>query len=64
MNEDRARLILNAWRGMIQEDGSLYSSGAYLAWNLDDKEAVLDGRFTPEELEAIAFWMRLKGGQG
>lgn len=64
MNEERARLILDEWSGTIKDDGSLYCCGWYLAWNLDDKEAVLDGRFTPEDLEAIAFWMRLKGGQG
>ena len=64
MNEERARLILNAWPKTIQDDESLYCCGWYLGWCLGDKEAVLDGRFTPEELEAIAFWMRLKGGQG
>ena len=61
MNEDRARFILQA---CIQDDGGLSSIGWYLGWGVDDELAVLDGRFTPEELEAIAFWMRLKGGQG
>ena len=61
MNEDRARLIL---KGYIQEDDSLEQHGWYMSWGTHEKDLVLDGRFTPEELEAIAFWMRLKGGQG
>lgn len=61
MNEDRARLILGR---AIQNSGRLDDGGWYLAWNIEDKEAHLDGYFTPEDLEAIAFWMRLKGGQG
>lgn len=51
MNEDRARLIIEHCE-------------SWWDWDLSDKKATLDGDFTPEELEAIAFWMRLKGGQG
>ena len=61
MNEDRARLILG---GYIQEYDSSERHGWYVSWGTHEKDLALDGRFTPEELEAIAFWMRLKGGQG
>ncbi len=42
----------------IQKDGGLYSLGAYLAWSVGDDGAVLDGTFSAEELEAIAWWMK------
>lgn len=54
IDESKAREILG---NAIVPDG-LQSLGWYLAWSHDDAEAVLDGRFTAEDLEAIAFWMR------
>lgn len=41
----------------IEADGSLFSLGWYLAYNIGDKDACLDGHFTPEELTAIADYM-------
>lgn len=32
----------------------------YLNWQAEDNEATLDGNFTPEALEAIAWWMKHK----
>lgn len=55
MTLDRALEIL---KGEIQEDGGLFNGGHYIAWTPGDKDACLDCRFTAEELEAIAFWMK------
>ena len=38
--------------------GQLYSPGWYLCVGTGISSARLDGRFTADELEAIAFWMR------
>lgn len=38
----------------ITKDGGLYDLGWYLAWEHGDDDAVLDGRFTPADLRAIA----------
>lgn len=57
MNEERARELLE---GCITETG-LSNSGRYLAWDHKNKEATLDGDFTADDLEAIAWWMRNKG---
>jgi hypothetical protein len=61
MNKEKAQEILGGW---IQEDGRLYSVGAYLAWRAGDDCATLDGDFTADELEAIAWWMRNTEGKG
>jgi len=53
MNEAKAREVL---RDAIEEDGSLYSLGWYLEWK--GGEAILDGSFSAEDLEAIVWWMR------
>ena len=40
----------------VQEDGSLHFSSGYIgfiSWNAGDKEIVLDGHFTVEQLEFI-----------
>ena len=37
---------------------SIYNCGWYLAASADEEDATLDGRFTADELEAIAAWMR------
>lgn len=68
MNEQRARELLAEY---VQPDGvSLYLLGKYLAWAPSDGDgllgtegATLDGRFSPDQLEAVAWWMNrhLKG---
>lgn len=42
--------------------GGLYSLGAYLYWNPveDSNRIVLDGEFTPEELESIVKYIKEK----
>lgn len=57
MNESKARSILER---DIQPDNSLYSLGWYLSWVPGNPEACLDGDFTAEDLEAIAWWMKNK----
>jgi len=55
MTEEQAREILKDY---IQKNGGLYCLGHYLCWNPGEKTITLDDDFKPEELEAIAFWMR------
>jgi hypothetical protein len=55
MNDPEARELLG---DAIKSDNGLHSLGWYLAWTPGDKAAVLDGQFTADELEAIAWWMR------
>jgi hypothetical protein len=57
MNEVRATEIL---KKEVQGDGGLYSLGWYLAWTPGDLDATLDGQFTADDLEAIAWWIRNK----
>jgi len=54
MNKERAIEIL---RDAIEDNG-LFCLGWYLAYTNGDDKAVLDGRFTAEDLEAIAFIMK------
>ena len=56
MDEEKARKLLG---DSIKEDG-LYSLGWYLGWTHGDADATLDGSFTADDLEAIAWWMRNK----
>ena len=51
--ETRAELIANA----VQPNGNLYDLGWYLAYEVGDRDATLDGRFTAEEMRAIADYM-------
>jgi len=60
MTEDEAREILE---GAITENG-LYNVGWYLGWDNSRDHATLDGEFSAEDLEAIAFWMRRKHESG
>jgi hypothetical protein len=55
MNEEQARAILGE---SVEPDGSLFNLGHYIAWDKDSDEVTLDCRFTADELEAIAWWMR------
>jgi hypothetical protein len=62
MNEKEAAEILNGNDGntVCLDDGSLYSIGWYLNWDPGNKDADLDGQFSADQLEAIAWWMRNK----
>ena len=54
MNEQKAREILG---DAIDANNNLDSLGWYLAWGTDYDEATLDGKFSSEQLLAIAWWM-------
>lgn len=56
MTEDQAAEIL---KEAIKPSGGLYNLGWYLDWS-GQKTAVMDGEFTADQLEAIAWWMRNK----
>jgi len=58
MTEDDVRKILDP--NVFAEDGGLFDLGWYLGWNKGNKTACLDGDFTADELEAIAWWMKNK----
>jgi len=55
MDSAQATQILQS---SIASDGGLYNVGWYLAWSQGDATATLDGTFTADDLEAIAWWMR------
>jgi hypothetical protein len=57
MDKEKAEGILLA-RHALNDDGTLHNVGWYLAWSGGDDEATLDGIFSADELEAIAWWMR------
>jgi hypothetical protein len=57
MNEQKARAILG---DVITDENSLI--GDYIDWSPGDM-ADINGIFSPDELEAIAWWMRKKGNQ-
>lgn len=42
----------------IQANGGMYDGGWYLCYEAGEKDAVLDGRFSADDLEAIAAQMR------
>ena len=61
MDEQRVRELIKP--NVIQDDNSLYDIGWYISWLNDtsnDDTVTLDGGFTADELEAIAWWMRNK----
>jgi len=60
MDEKQATEILT--NDTILSDGSLDGSFPfpYLSWRIGNKEATLDGEFTVDKLEAIAWWMKNK----
>ena len=58
MTEERVRELLES--ALCEDDEGLYSCGWYLAWSKGNDDASLDGSFTADELEAIAYWMRRK----
>ena len=55
MDEKKARQILQEW---IRPDNTLFDLHQYLSWSVGSVDAVLDGPFSADELEAIAWWMR------
>jgi hypothetical protein len=55
ITEEQQKEILSR---CLQEDGSLFNLGWYVAWSPDRKDATLDGSFTADHLEAIANHMR------
>ena len=58
MNEETARKHLGA---VIQQDGSLKDSeDNWIVWPVrpDGNVICIDGNFTAEQLEALAWWMR------
>lgn len=65
MNEEKAREILASVElelGALNS-GSLNHRGTrdeYISWSGDEK-VMLDGKFTADDLEAIAWWMRNMG---
>lgn len=60
MTEQEAKEILG---NAISDDNGLTSLGWYIGWNPWQTSACLDGDFTAEDLEAIAWWMRNKATQ-
>lgn len=46
--------INDAVHKCIAADGGLYNLGWYLGWSVGEREAVLDGRFTADDLRSIA----------
>ncbi len=61
MDEQKARKILEALKSdVIRDSGGLSCVNPYVSWHPDySKEGVsLDAKFTADQLEAIAWWMR------
>lgn len=56
MNEQKAREIL----GNCISGDVLFNISKYISWSASRSNATLDGEFSVEELEAIAWWMRNK----
>ena len=64
MDETTARKILGNAIGMNGGltgtlDASHENSG-FVMWLPGDAEALMDGKFTPEQCEAVAWWVRNK----
>jgi len=57
MNKKRATEIL---KDEIDQDDGLFSADWCLSWDVGDTDAELDGVFTADELEAIAWRMKNK----
>lgn len=58
MNEERVWNILGDCIDV--NNNSLHSLGWYVSWTPGRDQATLDGEFTADDLEAIAWWMRNK----
>lgn len=57
MNEKQARETLGE---AVKADDSLFNLGHYIGWSPFKDEVTLDCKFTADELEAIAWWMKNK----
>jgi hypothetical protein len=57
MDEKLAREILGE---TVRPDDRLLGFENYAHWHPGDAVATLDGEFTADELEAVAWWMRNK----
>ncbi len=57
VNYEKAREILARF---LQEDNSLRGNGnvPYITWIPGDAKVELDGGFTPDELQAIGWWVQ------
>lgn len=61
MDEAQARRILHEGIDDERYPGALGSiANEYVSWEPGDPVILLDGHFTPEQLEAIVWWMRNK----
>lgn len=61
MDEKEAREVLG---NMITLDNGLSDLHNYIGWKPGCEDVILDGLYNVEELEAIAWWMKNKGGKG
>lgn len=58
MNEEKARELLKEY---IQPNNDLMPRGEeFTRWYTDEENPIIDGCFSPDELEAIAWWVRNK----
>ena len=55
MDEQKAREILG---NKVKPGNLLYHLAPYISLNTRDKQICLDGDFTADELEALAWWIR------
>lgn len=55
MTYEEAKEVL---KDAIADNGGLFNLGWYLHWGKGQENAVLDGDFDADELEAIAVYMR------
>jgi hypothetical protein len=63
MNEEKAREIL---RKVVKYNNDLFLKddhigGKIIDWLSHETTVTMEGEFRPDELEAIAWWMRNKG---
>jgi hypothetical protein len=60
MTEQRAREILGS---TARDDGRLLEGMPFVRWHPLEKLILLDGEFSADEVEAMAWWMRnMKAG--
>lgn len=58
MELKRAKEVLEEMGLTTFSKEELFSGALYLSVEADDETAIIDGRFTADQLEAIATWMR------
>lgn len=59
MNEEKAAEIIGEW---LEEDGAIQCWDPWIFWQPDrcPEDISLEGGFSADELEALAWWMRNK----